>query len=282
MFKEPCVIQGLCRNCKARKLAISKYSEPEEMPRETYYSEEIEFEASVSLETNRIPDFYHYYFSNGKLYSPITNEPVENEISRRDTVEEGEFQAFKKIQEGFVQSRAVKVAWISLREPDKGYKASKIIFSDIVYDISFRKLLRNRAVCFDWDGNDCLSFARNIGFSEGSLRESPIFLRPNASIADILEPYDPRQAKLIRENEDFEIKERLKAQIARGYRAPIGPYSDSCGRMSAFNLMYADSLNLSEGYFDCPRCNGPIPSGRGITSCPHCGARKEDYSEGCD
>jgi len=34
--------------------------------------------------------------------------------------------------------------------------------------------------------------------------------------------------------------------------------------------------------FDCPRCEGKIPSGQGITICPHCGARKEDYGTTCD
>jgi hypothetical protein len=251
------------------------------MQKETYYSEQIEFEASKSLETNRIPDFYHYHFSSGKLFSPVTNTLVENEILRRDSVEEAEFQAFRKIQTWAGGSDEGMVVWISPRDPGR-HKDSKIVFSDIVYDASLRKLLRNRGVCLGWDESDCLSFARTLGFLEGELRVSPIFLERGASVADILEPYDPRQAKLIRENEDFLIKERLKAQMARGYRAPIGPYRDSCGRMSAFSLMFSDSLNLSEGYFDCPRCNGPIPSGRGITSCPHCGARKEDYSEGCD
>jgi hypothetical protein len=254
------------------------------MSQETYYPQEVEFAASLSLESNRIPDPYHYYFSSGKLYSPITNQPVENEITIRDTVEEAEYQAFRKIQAWFGEREEGMAVWISPRAPDKGYAASKIIFSDIVYGPAFRKLLRNRAVCFDWDTQKCVLFAKKLGFSEGELRNRPIFLGGESLAAEILYPFAPGQAKLIKEDEDFKIKERLKARIARGYRAPIGPFSLSCGRVSssAFNLMYADSLNLTDGYFDCPRCSGPIPSGRGITSCPHCGARKEDYSEGCE
>jgi len=252
------------------------------MFKETYYSKAIEFEASKSLETNRIPDFYHYYFSShGKLYSPVTHAPVENEILRRDSVEEAELQAFRKIQTWVDGRDEGMVVWISPQNPGRD-SDSKIIFSEIVYDADFKKLLQNRGVCLGWDNSECFAFARTLGFSEGELRSNPIFLERSVSVADMLEPYDPRQAKLIRENEDFLIKERLKAQMARGFPAPIGPYSDSCGRTSAFNLMYRDSLNLSEGYFDCPRCSGPIPSGRGITTCPHCGARKEEYSEGCE
>lgn len=251
------------------------------MFKETYYSEEIEFDASFSLETNRIPDFYHYSFAGGKLYSPVTHTPVENEILRRDSVEEAEFQAFRKIQTWAGRRDEGMVIWISPKDPGR-HKDSKVVFSEIVYDADFKKLLQNRGVCLGWDSADCFAFARTLGFSEGELRTNPIFLELSVSVANILEPYDPRQAKLIRENEDILIKERLKAQMARGYRAPIGPYLDSCGRMSAFNRMFGDSLNLSEGYFDCPRCKGPIPSGRGITTCPHCGIKKEECSGGCE
>jgi len=280
VFKEPCEIQGLCRNCKARKLAISSYSEQKKMFKETYFPEAIEFEASRSLETNRIPDFYHYSFANGKLYSPVIHSPVENEILRRDSVEEAEFQAFRKIQAWAGRRDEGMVIWISPKDPGR-HRDSKVIFSDIVYDASLGKRFRNRGVCLGWNDEDCLVFARTLGFSEGELRSHPIFLEESVSVADMLEPYDPRQAKLIRENEDILIKERLKAKMAMGYRAPTGPFLDSCGKVSAFNRVFADSLNLSEGYFDCPRCNGSIPSGRGITTCPHCGARKEDYPEGC-
>lgn len=30
-------------------------------------------------------------------------------------------------------------------------------------------------------------------------------------------------------------------------------------------------------HFDCPRCKGKIELGKGVTTCPHCGAKKEDY-----
>ncbi|MEK7525938.1 MAG: hypothetical protein AAB546_00465 [Patescibacteria group bacterium] len=36
-----------------------------------------------------------------------------------------------------------------------------------------------------------------------------------------------------------------------------------------------------EVYFDCPNCEGKIPSGRGITTCPYCNAKKDDYKSDC-
>ncbi len=41
------------------------------------------------------------------------------------------------------------------------------------------------------------------------------------------------------------------------------------------------SLNsMAEGdYFECPKCDGKIPSGEGRTSCPHCGLTKEAHAK---
>lgn len=257
---------------------------------ETIYSQDIEFEASVSLESNRLPDPYHYFFKNGKLYSPVTNEPVENSITINSPLDELESQAFQKIQKWFVEAENGMVIWISPPHQNRPGGDAKIIFADIVYGIKLEKQLRNRSVCLGLNANECLTFAGRLGFSNimssEELRDSPIFL--NLTRADefigILEEYGQEQVKIIKTGEDFAIKERLKAKIAAGYSAPIGPYGGSCGPMfnSAFNIMFGNSLNISETSFDCPKCHRAIPSGRGITTCPHCGAKKEDYNLGCD
>jgi len=259
------------------------------MSRETIYSQDVEFEASVSLETNRIPDPYHYFFKNGKLYSPVTNEPVENSITIYRALNENESSAFQKIQKWFVESEEGMVVWISPPHPERS-PDTKIIFSDIVYELDSGKKLRNRAVRTSLTPNGCVAFARRLGFSGAisaeELRASPLFLdkiSPDKFI-DILAEYTQKQARIIKSGEDFIIKENLKARIALGYPAPIGPYPSSCGPalQSAFNVMFGNSLNISEAYFDCPKCHKAIPSGRGITTCPHCGAIKEDYNSGCD
>ena len=36
------------------------------------------------------------------------------------------------------------------------------------------------------------------------------------------------------------------------------------------------------GTFDCPKCKGKIPKGKGIEVCPHCGVKKSDYGSKCD
>ena len=47
-----------------------------------------------------------------------------------------------------------------------------------------------------------------------------------------------------------------------------------------FNTVFATAaISSQEHSFNCPRCQKVIPSGLGITVCPHCGARKEDYGK---
>lgn len=64
----------------------------------------------------------------------------------------------------------------------------------------------------------------------------------------------------------------LPAPILRG----------SCG-FSGVESVFGGGLRYLgvENTFPCPRCHRGIPSGRGFTTCPHCGARKEDYKK-CD
>jgi rubrerythrin len=47
-----------------------------------------------------------------------------------------------------------------------------------------------------------------------------------------------------------------------------------------FNTMFAKAATSNhESFFNCPRCHKAISSGLGITVCPHCGAKKEDYGK---
>lgn len=48
-----------------------------------------------------------------------------------------------------------------------------------------------------------------------------------------------------------------------------------------FNIMFRQ-LPAIESSFPCPKCQKPIPSGRGITKCPHCGITKEEVGSKCD
>lgn len=81
------------------------------------------------------------------------------------------------------------------------------------------------------------------------------------------------------------LRGEIKEEETQGYKnkshwasmqAPV--LRGSCG-FSGLNGK-AENLTWSgaEGeYFECPKCQGHIAKGKGITVCPHCGARKEDY-----
>jgi hypothetical protein len=50
--------------------------------------------------------------------------------------------------------------------------------------------------------------------------------------------------------------------------------------LGIFDTMFANAATPNyERSFNCPKCHKAIPSGLGITVCPHCGARKEDYGK---
>jgi len=47
-----------------------------------------------------------------------------------------------------------------------------------------------------------------------------------------------------------------------------------------FNTVFTSAATSNhESSFNCPKCHKAIPSGLGITVCPHCGAKKEDYGK---
>jgi len=62
------------------------------------------------------------------------------------------------------------------------------------------------------------------------------------------------------------------------HSATCPPLLDSQTANSSFGMFIANS----EKSFPCPNCHRPIPSSRGITKCPHCGATKEEYGSNCD
>lgn len=52
-------------------------------------------------------------------------------------------------------------------------------------------------------------------------------------------------------------------------------------RTNFVNDSFGNIREVVESSFPCPRCGQPIPSGRGITKCPHCGITKEEAGSPC-
>lgn len=103
----------------------------------------------------------------------------------------------------------------------------------------------------------------------------------------IIDEYFPKIATAYSYHEHLVIGARMEIEARRaGYEIQeVGPCGISpthalslldASQTGPFNLLYS-KLSTAEGYFSCPKCHKAIPSGRGITTCPHCGAKKEDY-----
>lgn len=80
-----------------------------------------------------------------------------------------------------------------------------------------------------------------------------------------------------------EIKEENEGYAKKSHWASLGApvLRGSCGFSGKIGGEAMTWLGAEEAYFECPKCQGKIPKGKGITTCPHCGARKEDYGK-CD
>jgi hypothetical protein len=260
--------------------------------------------ASYSLETKRIPDPWNFLIQeNGKLITP-DGRVVENEIEKDGFPYELEYRGLLSIQDWAGQSSEGFAAWIS--PPLEGfYPVAKIVISEIIPEDGQKRLF-NRAILADISAEDCLYLASRLGLqldSADGLRETAAILGSDwERLLIILEELtDIDQVREnIRMGKDLEAKEEalrvsreLTQEMGNLYglleAAPndfFGPHAVSCppsgGSTSAFNAFSENAVNLSEASFDCPVCRGPIPAGRGITTCPHCGAKKGQVGASCD
>lgn len=274
---------------------------------ETPASQRSEELASQSMETRRIPDPYFFIIQDGKLISPSNGKPIEDAVTRNNFIEEEEYVALLKIQDWAETENGGTVLWFSPPYAG-GYQNLKIIVSEIV-DTDMGKVLFNRAVVLDVGISESLTIANLFSHETikhpETLRQTPIFLKDGDDWKKTLSFFTD-QIDLIDQGEDIKIKTSTLAEVnkiytyvvANGYnsqqsyldayrlaeeRGLIGNKADSCttsNTQSAFGVFLENSL--TESSFDCPGCGKPIPSGRGITVCPHCGLTKEEAGSICD
>ena len=70
---------------------------------------------------------------------------------------------------------------------------------------------------------------------------------------------------------------QAKGSCGMSNQEALGNFKENPG---IFNTIFANAtISSHESSFNCPKCHKAIPSGLGITVCPHCGARKEDYGK---
>ena len=177
--------------------------------------------ASYSLETKRTPDPYYFEVGNDrKLISPQTGIPVEKSVERSSALGNRELEAFLKIQDWAANFEEGIAVWISPPHKDRS-QLSKIIISDIRYQ-GLTKMLFNRAILLDINGQDCLELAKNVRGdwvsldSPEDLRSNPLFMDgwTGNQLVNFLETNirDTNSWQVIREGEDLVEKEKAIAK----------------------------------------------------------------------
>ncbi|MFH1971528.1 MAG: zinc ribbon domain-containing protein [Patescibacteria group bacterium] len=261
---------------------------------------------SFGTETKVIPDRYKFIIKD-KLISPITEKPVENSIEKSSYIGKIEAEAFEKIQDFAVNSDTGTAIWISpiIRGV---HDSSKIIFSSISYEKGVKELF-NCSLRIYIDENECLDLGNLIAISEGiqfndtiELRRTPIFMDTEMALKwmeslVILEDqfekekkeqlflkYNQVELMILNMPTNYNRYQQAEYLVQQGLQNGIlGEAKTSCGgtikkdNLTASEALSESSLDLNESFFECPKCHRPIPSGKGITTCPHCGAKKEDY-----
>jgi hypothetical protein len=277
--------------------------------------EVIEGILSLSMETNRIPDKYDYEFDEiGKLIDSVTGKRIEDVVLRGSAPYDKEYEGLLFIQDWGRQTESGHIVWISPTY-DGIYPLAKTIVSEIVSDGDKKKLL-NRAFMLNLDPQGCIELGNEFsiystvqpGFIDTeTLRGQPIPLdllggdEWQLIVEHTLK--DSAAWELVRTGQDVAIKETNRPAAEALYRrmffetdysqrtfeekqeilSIFGKQGYSCPpamQQGAFNTLL--KYSGVENSFPCPKCEKPIPSGKGITKCPHCGITKEEVGSNCD
>ena len=187
----------------------------------------IEELASLSLETKRIPDPYHFLITrDGELFSPSAQCRIKDVVEdKTGPLGSLEYQAVCSIEEWAASSNEGAIAWVSPPHPGV-YPASKIIISEIEHTKGNKKLF-NRAIILDFGERKCLEFAQNLAqFSQNrpllsqpdQIRSTPFILNTQGkSWINILEQLidDPALWNGVRKGEDQRAKKEALREATR-------------------------------------------------------------------
>ncbi len=232
--------------------------------------------ASLSLETNRVPDPYCYTLDqDGDLFSPTANRKIRDVVKTGNYIGRVELSALDSISQLVRQNRSGVIIWVSPPHPE-AYPDLKIIVSEIQQRGS-QRILFNRAIIFDFDSETALKFAKALsarsierpGFANNEqVRATPFMLDiSDAHWTDILQDLVGQNEiwETIRSGEDLEAKNKALKQADElyGYLYPaighaqamvkaqeligamIGAYDPSCPSLlksSALQTVLKSSL----------------------------------------
>ncbi len=289
-----------------RQVELSEFVETWQGKPRSQVVEEI---ASYCIETHGSPDYYPYYINAlGELISPSAECRVKDAVKRSNAVGRAEYRLVEATEAWLKKGQEGIVVWVSPPDPDF-YPTTKITISEIGMVDGQNALLNRGIVLLDFNQQKAAELVEGLRDycqesplqnSIDEVRATPLIL-PKADFhwTYILEELVPGLNLVdIRSGADKFKKTEMLGQASRLYDrligqslwvdvgavmeeanrvGMIGASSASCPR--TFRQKGAFGLFGESSYFECPRCHGRIESGKGITTCPHCGARKEDYSK---
>jgi len=274
-------------------------------------TETVEDVGAVAHETNRIPDPRILIIRDGNILR-LDEVKVDESIEKESYLGRVEYLAFEKIKQWANTMDKGTEAWFSAPFPGM-YPVSKIDLGTIRYSKSGEKILLKRAILLDIDSGTLLSIfnnfaskmnAQKLGISE-EMRSTPLFFNEN-QLPLLLKEVSmyTNQIQQVENGEDLKIKLVTYSKLEKIHREiysstyysremdymyvrrraeeenMIGDKPESCPTAKTAFQSFSGT-ETEESSFPCPRCNQPIPSGQGITTCPHCGLTKEEAGSTC-
>lgn len=269
--------------------------------------------ASIFAETNLEINYTEFSYSQeGKLVDK-KGKPLRKQMENTTPLGKLEVEGFEKIESwGWNDGEGVS-AWISAPHPSRSNFA-KIGLSEVVQGGPLRKMV-SRFMLLDLPGEHCVALAKaidqyslhkqRIPLDAEELRSAPVLLkiRPGLHWTRVLEEIVPNEYwGQIRRGEDIVTQEKINRQAEEFYKRWAYEIGRTSGVLDGVFLgleMQANAKRLGylgqnggscptayqlfsgETGFPCPQCHKNIPSGRGITTCPHCGITKEEAGSKC-
>lgn len=288
MFKEAGEIPVLCRNCYSQKTSNFKVSRAGEIMannervilqfidtwRENPQRLRPEL-GSLSNETHRVPDSFHYLSSPEGLRDLETGDLVKEIIDKETSLGKTEFKFFEALESWEKENEKGTSLWLSSPYSSK-YPCSKAIFFKISYTWDGQKVLTNSAVLFDATSAETLEIATKISQRKFDnpevLRESLFVLEDDSVELELLKIFF-KYSKPDQISDDYIKKhiglfERMIMEGTDSYliyeemrkTGFIGNHSISCpgGKLTfgEHTLSHSQIINSSESRTACNKCGG--------------------------
>jgi hypothetical protein len=247
---------------------------------------------SLSNETHRVPDSFHYLSSPEGLRDLETGVLVREIIDKETPLGKTEFKFLEALESWEKENEEGTGLWLSAPYPSQ-YPCSKAIFFKISYTWEGQKVLTNSAVLFDATSTETLEIATRRSqekFDDPEvLRESLLVLEDDSAELELLKIFskysEPDQVfheniekhiglfeKMIMENVgSYLIYEEMRRT---GF---IGNHSISCpgGKLTfgEHTLSHSQIINSSESQTACSKCGGTDGVVCGI--CKNCAKHSE-------